>query len=133
MIRVVRNVADTGRTIVCTIHQPAIDIFEAISALALNMRHSLLQIPKACQMSVSTAMLDVTQTRFVRPGGREPGNNSRRWSMLLCATFAPKLQAFDTMLLLKRGGETIFNGPLGFQSRNMISYFESIPGVNITT
>ena len=27
-MRVVRNVADTGRTIVCTIHQPAIDIFE---------------------------------------------------------------------------------------------------------
>ena len=33
------------------------------------------------------------------------------------------------MLLLKRGGETIFNGPLGFQSQSMISYFESIPGV----
>ena len=33
------------------------------------------------------------------------------------------------MLLLKRGGETIFNGPLGYQSQNMISYFESIPGV----
>ena len=28
VMRVVRNVADTGRTIVCTIHQPAIDIFE---------------------------------------------------------------------------------------------------------
>ena len=37
-------------------------------------------------------------------------------------------QAFDTMLLLKRGGEVIYNGPLGFQSRDMISYFESIPG-----
>ena len=32
------------------------------------------------------------------------------------------------MLLLKRGGEVIYNGPLGFQSRDMISYFESIPG-----
>ena len=29
VMRVVRNVADTGRTIVCTVHQPAIDIFEA--------------------------------------------------------------------------------------------------------
>ena len=27
-MRVVRAIADTGRTIVCTIHQPAIDIFE---------------------------------------------------------------------------------------------------------
>ena len=32
------------------------------------------------------------------------------------------------MLLLKRGGETIYNGPLGFQSADMISYFEAIPG-----
>ena len=48
-------------------------------------------------------------------------------------TVDPHLQAFDTMLLLKRGGETIFNGPLGFQSQNMISYFESIPGVNMET
>ena len=29
VMRVVRAIADTGRTIVCTIHQPAIDIFEA--------------------------------------------------------------------------------------------------------
>lgn len=42
--------------------------------------------------------------------------------MIACA------QAFDTMLLLKRGGEAIYNGPLGFQSRHMISYFEAIPG-----
>ncbi|KAF3953773.1 hypothetical protein CMV_020818 [Castanea mollissima] len=29
VIQAVKNVADTGRTIVCTIHQPSIDIFEA--------------------------------------------------------------------------------------------------------
>lgn len=29
VMRAVKNVADTGRTIVCTIHQPNIDIFEA--------------------------------------------------------------------------------------------------------
>ena len=28
VMRVVRNIVDTGRTIACTIHQPAIDIFE---------------------------------------------------------------------------------------------------------
>ena len=31
VMRVVRNIVDTGRTIACTIHQPAIDIFEARS------------------------------------------------------------------------------------------------------
>ena len=29
VMRAVKNVVDTGRTIVCTIHQPSINIFEA--------------------------------------------------------------------------------------------------------
>lgn len=29
VMRAVKNVAETGRTVVCTIHQPSIDIFEA--------------------------------------------------------------------------------------------------------
>ena len=29
VMRAVRNIVDTGRTIVCTIHQPSIDIFES--------------------------------------------------------------------------------------------------------
>ncbi len=29
VMRAVKNVADTGRTIVCTVHQPSIDIFES--------------------------------------------------------------------------------------------------------
>lgn len=29
VMRAVRNTVDTGRTVVCTIHQPSIDIFEA--------------------------------------------------------------------------------------------------------
>lgn len=29
VMRVVKNIVETGRTIVCTIHQPSIDIFEA--------------------------------------------------------------------------------------------------------
>jgi ABC-type multidrug transport system permease subunit len=61
----VRKVADSGRTIVCTIHQPSADVF------------------------------------FL----------------------------FDSLLLLKRGGETVFFGDLGKDCRNMIDYFESIPGV----
>jgi ABC-type multidrug transport system ATPase subunit len=32
VMRVVRNIVDTGRTIACTIHQPAIDIFEVRDA-----------------------------------------------------------------------------------------------------
>ena len=60
VMRAVRNIVNTGRTIVCTIHQPSIDIFES----------------------------------------------------------------FDELLLLKRGGETIFNGQLGNDSKDLIHYFQ---------
>ncbi|XP_019055632.1 PREDICTED: pleiotropic drug resistance protein 3-like [Nelumbo nucifera] len=35
VMRAVKNVVDTGRTVVCTIHQPSIDIFEAFDELIL--------------------------------------------------------------------------------------------------
>ena len=60
VMRAVRNIVNTGRTIVCTIHQPSIDIFES----------------------------------------------------------------FDELLLLKRGGETIFNGQLGEDSKDLVKYFQ---------
>ena len=33
VMRAVRNIVNTGRTIVCTIHQPSIDIFEVMSSI----------------------------------------------------------------------------------------------------
>ncbi|XP_078174137.1 ABC transporter G family member 45-like isoform X2 [Carex rostrata] len=65
VMRAVRKTVDTGRTVVCTIHQPSIEIFEA----------------------------------------------------------------FDELMLMKRGGQLIYSGSLGPFSSNMIQYFESIPGV----
>ncbi|AES81621.2 pleiotropic drug resistance protein 1 [Medicago truncatula] len=38
VMRAVRNIVDTGRTIVCTIHQPSIDIFESFDELFLMRR-----------------------------------------------------------------------------------------------
>ncbi|XP_027349415.1 ABC transporter G family member 39-like isoform X6 [Abrus precatorius] len=65
VMRTVRNTVDTGRTVVCTIHQPSIDIFEA----------------------------------------------------------------FDELLLMKRGGQVIYAGPLGRHSHKLIEYFEAVPRV----
>jgi energy-coupling factor transporter ATP-binding protein EcfA2/ABC-type multidrug transport system permease subunit len=65
VMRTVRNTVNTGRTVVCTIHQPSIDIFEA----------------------------------------------------------------FDELILLKRGGEVIYVGSLGKYSSDLIDYFSSIHGV----
>ncbi|XP_031100886.1 ABC transporter G family member 31 [Ipomoea triloba] len=66
VMRTVRNTVDTGRTVVCTIHQPSIEIFEA----------------------------------------------------------------FDELLLMKRGGQVIYGGKLGPQSQTMINYFQSMPGTS---
>lgn len=65
VMRTVRNTVDTGRTVVCTIHQPSIDIFEA----------------------------------------------------------------FDELLLMKRGGQMIYAGSLGRRSHKLVEYFEAVPGV----
>ncbi|PPD85938.1 hypothetical protein GOBAR_DD17121 [Gossypium barbadense] len=65
VMRVVKNIVNTRRTIVCTIHQPSIDIFEA----------------------------------------------------------------FDEIILMKRGGQIIYSGELGQNSCKLIEYFEGIPGV----
>ena len=39
VMRAVKNVAETGRTIVCTIHQPSIDIFEAFDEVHIFFKY----------------------------------------------------------------------------------------------
>ncbi|XP_050220411.1 pleiotropic drug resistance protein 3-like [Mercurialis annua] len=65
VMRAVKNVVATGRTTVCTIHQPSIHVFEA----------------------------------------------------------------FDELILMKRGGQIIYTGSLGHNSSRLIEYLEGIPGV----
>lgn len=39
------------------------------------------------------------------------------------------LQAFDELVLLKRGGRVMYTGPTGHNSKKMVAYFENIPDV----
>ncbi|KAG6418106.1 hypothetical protein SASPL_120305 [Salvia splendens] len=53
VMRAVKNVADTGRTIVCTIHQPSIDIFEAFDEVSIaiyNLLYLLLLKAGGCMI-----------------------------------------------------------------------------------
>lgn len=44
VMRTVRNTVDTGRTVVCTIHQPSIDIFDAFDEVSTLSFEKLLTI-----------------------------------------------------------------------------------------
>jgi ABC-type multidrug transport system ATPase subunit/ABC-type multidrug transport system permease subunit len=65
LIKNIRTIAASGRSVVCTIHQPSTAIFNA----------------------------------------------------------------FDQLLLLRRGGQTVFFGPLGTDSQNLVEFFEMAPNV----
>ena len=69
IIRNIRRIAASGRSVVCTIHQPSTPIFNA----------------------------------------------------------------FDSLLLLRKGGQTVFFGELGQDGKKLIEYFEAQPGVSTVT
>ncbi|XP_052883731.1 pleiotropic drug resistance protein 1-like isoform X1 [Gossypium arboreum] len=100
VMRTVRNTVDTGRTVVCTIHQPSIDIFEAFDEVR-NIFQKKKKEKRSGSILVSFICISVTKIKL-------------------------QLQLF----LMKRGGQEIYVGPLGHHSRHLIKYFEGIQGVS---
>ncbi|KAL8129568.1 hypothetical protein V2J09_018723 [Rumex salicifolius] len=80
VMRTVRNIVDTGRTIVCTIHQPSIDIFESFDEVLLFMKRGGQLIyagplgPKSCKLiDFFEAVEGVSKIR--------PGYNPAAWML----------------------------------------------------
>ncbi|ETN01424.1 hypothetical protein PPTG_17214 [Phytophthora nicotianae INRA-310] len=99
-----------------------------------QMKRLTIGVELAAQPSVlfldePTSGLDARSAKLIMDGVRKVANTGRT---IVCTIHQPSSEVFsvfDSLLLLKRGGETVFAGELGDNAREMIEYFESIDGV----
>ncbi|ETP00238.1 hypothetical protein F441_22342, partial [Phytophthora nicotianae CJ01A1] len=99
-----------------------------------QMKRLTIGVELAAQPSVifldePTSGLDARSAKLIMDGVRKVADSGRT---IICTIHQPSSEVFylfDSLLLLKRGGETVFYGNLGKNCRNLVDYFESIPGV----
>ncbi|RLN90500.1 hypothetical protein BBJ28_00004158 [Nothophytophthora sp. Chile5] len=99
-----------------------------------QMKRLTIGVELAAQPSVifldePTSGLDARSAKLIMDGVRKVADSGRT---IICTIHQPSAEVFylfDCLLLLKRGGETVFYGDLGENCRNLIDYFENIPGV----
>ncbi|KAE8951022.1 hypothetical protein PR001_g33906, partial [Phytophthora rubi] len=85
--------------------------------------------PSVLFLDEPTSGLDARSAKLIMDGVRKVADTGRT---ILCTIHQPSAEVFgvfDSLLLLKRGGETVFAGELGENASEMIKYFESIDGV----
>uniref|UniRef100_H3G6W9 ABC transporter domain-containing protein n=1 Tax=Phytophthora ramorum TaxID=164328 RepID=H3G6W9_PHYRM len=100
-----------------------------------QMKRLTIGVELAAQPSVifldePTSGLDARSAKLIMTGVRKVADSGRT---IICTIHQPSSDVFalfDSLLLLKRGGETVFFGDLGVNCRNLIDYFEGIAGVS---
>ncbi|KAF1330392.1 Pleiotropic drug resistance protein abc superfamily, partial [Globisporangium splendens] len=98
-----------------------------------QMKRLTIGVELAAQPSVlfldePTSGLDARSAKVIMDGVRKVANSGRT---VLCTIHQPSSEVFhlfDSLLLLKRGGETVYFGDLGHEGSSLIKYFEAIPG-----
>ncbi|GMF13031.1 unnamed protein product [Phytophthora lilii] len=99
-----------------------------------QMKRLTIGVELAAQPSVlfldePTSGLDARSAKLIMDGVRKVADTGRT---IVCTIHQPSavvFQVFDSLLLLKRGGEMVFFGDLGSKSSELIKYFEAIDGV----
>ncbi|XP_024532572.1 ABC transporter G family member 29 [Selaginella moellendorffii] len=95
----------------------------------LTIAVELVANPSIIFMDEPTSGLDARAAAIVMRTVRNTVDTGRT---VACTIHQPSIdifEAFDELLLLKRGGQVIYAGPLGKDSQKLIEYFEAIPGV----
>ncbi|TMW65968.1 hypothetical protein Poli38472_003733 [Pythium oligandrum] len=85
--------------------------------------------PSVIFLDEPTSGLDARSAKVIMDGVRKVADSGRT---IVCTIHQPSAEVFylfDSLLLLKKGGETVFYGDLGSDCRNLIDYFESISGL----
>ncbi|GMF25070.1 unnamed protein product [Phytophthora lilii] len=99
-----------------------------------KMKRLTIGVEMAAQPSVlfldePTSGLDARSAKVIMDGVRRVADSGRT---VLCTIHQPSSDVFflfDSLLLLKRGGETVYFGDLGREGSSIIKYFEAIPSV----
>ncbi|KAJ0014149.1 hypothetical protein Pint_21125 [Pistacia integerrima] len=95
----------------------------------LTIAVELVANPSIIFMDEPTAGLDARAAAIVMRAVTNVVDTGRA---IFCTIHQPSMDIFDVfdeLILLKRGGRIIYSGALGRRSRNLIGYFENIPGV----
>lgn len=99
-----------------------------------QMKRLTIGVELAAQPSVlfldePTSGLDARSAKVIMDGVRKVANTGRT---VVCTIHQPSSDVFalfDSLLLLKRGGETVYFGNLGTSACELTNYFEKIPNV----
>ncbi|TMW67413.1 hypothetical protein Poli38472_011033 [Pythium oligandrum] len=113
-----RSIADQ------TIHSSSV---EQMKRLTIGVE--LAAQPSVLFLDEPTSGLDARSAKLVMDGVRKVANSGRT---VVCTIHQPSTEVFmlfDSLLLLKRGGETVFFGELGENGRDLVGYLEAVPGV----
>ncbi|OQR92668.1 ATP-binding Cassette (ABC) Superfamily [Achlya hypogyna] len=94
----------------------------------LTIGVELAAAPSVLFLDEPTSGLDARSAKIVMTGIRKIASTGRT---VVCTIHQPSTEVFtmfDSLLLLKRGGETVFFGDLGPNASHMIEYFTALPG-----